>query len=153
MPFDIDKLKLVLCGPILRKVTSHSVAVFVALKAQRYIELTLHDGTETDSNILYSHSELDQEFSPTVALGKHLHVALVQLDLAGTSGLFPGQLYGYNLWFRKNDDTQESPADLSHADIALINDTDQYIGCDKIGAIKTNCPASPCRQRILISSI
>jgi len=90
MPINFAELNLVLCGPILRKVTSHSVAVFVALKAQRYIELTLHDGTATNSNIIYRHSELNQDFSSTVPLGKHLHVALVQLDLAGTPGLFPG---------------------------------------------------------------
>lgn len=131
MPINVEKLNLVLCGPILRKVTSHSVAVFVALKAQRYIELTLHDGTAANSNIMYRHSELNQDFSSTVPLGKHLHVALVQLDLAGTPGLFPGQLYGYNLLLRENNDAQESPIDLAHADIALINDTDQYIGCDK----------------------
>ncbi|MFO7685725.1 MAG: DUF2272 domain-containing protein [Desulfobacterales bacterium] len=131
MPIQIQNLNLVLCGPILRKVTSHSIAVFIALKETRYIELTLHVGVEPTSDPIHSHKKLNHELISTIALGEHLHVAMVQLDLAGTNGLEPEKLYGYNLLFREINDVHEDSIDLADESINLINQSEAFIGCAK----------------------
>lgn len=131
MPIQIQNLNLVLCGPILRKVTSHFLSVFVALKEPRYIELTLHNGVEPASGPVYSHTNLNHELVSTIALGKHLHVAVVHLDLSGTNGLETKKLYGYNLLFRKSNEPNTGSVDLADESVNLINQTKKHIGCAK----------------------
>lgn len=128
---ELNNHKLVLCGPILRKVTSHSVAVFLALKEPKLIELQLHENAEPGGPILYSHHSLSKALVDTVALGAHLHVALVQLDLAGTPGLVPGQLYGYNLLFRDPGNPDAAGIDLSSEEVKLIGEFSEHIGCNQ----------------------
>lgn len=128
MPLNIQELSLILCGPILRRVEKNFVSVFVALKSPKYIQLSIHEGTGLTGDPLYSHGQLGQAMISTLALGRHLHVALVTLDLSGTAGLIPDQLYGYNLHFRDIDDPAAEAIALEQEAIGLINDTPQSIG-------------------------
>lgn len=129
MSIKVEDLNLVLCGPILRKVNSHFVSVFVALKQAAYIELKIYKETDGDtSSPLFSHSNLDQAMTTSLALGQHLHVALIQLDLSDTAGLEAGQLYSYDIFFRESNDFQAPNKNLSHPDIDLLSSEVKHIG-------------------------
>ena len=91
---------LILCGPILRRVESHAVSVFVALKYARQVTLTIHEGPTKAGQAKFEGQV------QTVPLGKYLHVAVVTaalpLPVADPDALLsPGQLYGYNLTFTR----------------------------------------------------
>ena len=102
------------------------MSVFVALKAPHYIDLTLHldpNGqipayTATPIHAISTHVTSAEGIPKTVALGKHLHVAVVTLVIPDTvDPLVAGNLYGYNLRFF------ESPQDaLTHATTAPDDD-------------------------------
>lgn len=108
---NISALPMVLCGPILRRVEPRSVSVFVALKAARFIDLTIHvDPSNPTSSIpsynttprhsVSMYASSGEEIPKTVALGQYLHVAVVTLEIPTTSEpLEAGILYGYNLRF------------------------------------------------------
>lgn len=130
MPEPTEK-KLVLCGPILRKVTTSSVAVFLALREPKLIELRLQVSADPDSDILHSHNTLSQPLAATIPLGVQLHVALVQLSLPVSSGLSPGHLYAYNLIFRDPENPNAAGIDLRDDAIQLVGDFTHHIGCNQ----------------------
>lgn len=106
----IQALPIVLAGPILRHVTAESVTVWVALKQPAEVELTIYEtanqGTALGTSIL-------QGRSPTVALGKFLHVVAVTAKSNGNN-LNSDRLYAYDLRF-SFDDPQQSPKTLQQA--------------------------------------
>ena len=84
----LEELPLILCGPILRRVRSDSVSVFVALKEPRHVELVIRSGPDQTDSILHASGR-----HSTVALGAHLHVLVVTAQIPG-DGLEPGVVYG-----------------------------------------------------------
>lgn len=82
---------LILCGPILRRVTPNSVAVFVALKSKARVVLELYrtrsPGPFDAPNQSVAHD--------TVALGANLHVCVV--EWRSNTPLVSNQIYGYDL--------------------------------------------------------
>src|SRR5262245_251043 len=95
MSLPLEKWPLLLCGPILRRVETRSLSVFVALKFARTVELSLYRGSTRTSPFIA------KAISQTVPLGKYLHVALVTLELAESESMSPGITYGYDLSFTK----------------------------------------------------
>jgi hypothetical protein len=90
-----DKLPLILCGPILRRVDSQIASVWVALKEPRRLKLHLYLG--------YSDSDLNKtpDFSSgyieTLPVGEHLHIAIAYVP---TKGLLKNSgIYSYDLHF------------------------------------------------------
>ncbi|MFK7875745.1 MAG: hypothetical protein AB8B71_08170, partial [Paracoccaceae bacterium] len=93
---NIATLPLVLCGPILRRVTEDSVSVFVATKHPRHLILRIYPSTSANETPIPAF----EGETETVPLGTHLHVAVVTARAAGTK-LSPGTVYGYDVSFEK----------------------------------------------------
>lgn len=83
-----DSWPLLLVGPIVRRVTSTSVAVFVATSRACTVTLTIYNGTRSTKTLLKSSSE------KTRAIGKRLH--LLVIEVTGLT-LSAGVLYGYDV--------------------------------------------------------
>jgi hypothetical protein len=81
---------LVLCGPMLRRVTPQSVAVFVALKESCTAQVSLFDGVDPDQGAIHVGAPTN-----SIALGKNLHVALPIASV--DTGLPPARVFGYQL--------------------------------------------------------
>lgn len=98
-------LPLILAGPIVRRVTTRSVSIWVALAEAADVTLSIWDrvvATGSDTSVydpadvaVYSNTRR------TLRMGDKLHVVLVTIDLppAPAAPLFPGKLYSYNLSF------------------------------------------------------
>jgi hypothetical protein len=91
----LPKLPLILAGPILRRVDSQSVTVWVALQKPSPVTLKVYstvDGTGAvlDREVLCGSQQ-------TVPLGKHLHV--VAVTAIGNEALQAEAIYAYNLEF------------------------------------------------------
>lgn len=86
---------LVLCGPMLRKVTRDQVSVFVALREPALVTLSV-----SESNA----GGVERKSTPawTVALGTRLHVLVVTAEFP-TTPLELGKLYRYSLDFVCDD--------------------------------------------------
>jgi hypothetical protein len=90
----LTSLPLILAGPILRRVERSSVTVWIACRdAQTGLTLEVHDAAGATRN-------LRSDPVDTVALGDHLHVALVtaEAESAGAA-LSPGRVYTYDVLF------------------------------------------------------
>jgi len=91
----IDKLPLILAGPILRRVEPDAVTVWVALKERRAVSLTVWEwnrGGLGDTKLLSART--------TIKLAEHLHVvAVTAVRPPGLTPLEWGKLYCYNLFF------------------------------------------------------
>ncbi len=97
----------VLCGPMLRRVTSTSVSVFVALKQEAQVELVIY------ANASATPQQVGTASAPTLALGANLHVAVVELQPA--QRLQPDTPYTYDLRFTTLDAASSAPPpDLEH---------------------------------------
>src|SRR5688572_20345950 len=95
MLVSVSALPLVLCGPMLRRVDTRSVSVFVALKAPAEVQIELHERTDPPAGAAPVHVS---ERHPTVALGRFLHVVVATLRIPdGSVGLSAGQMYGYDV--------------------------------------------------------
>ncbi|NRD43902.1 hypothetical protein [Corallococcus exiguus] len=92
----VDKWPLLICGPMLRRVTPTSVAVFVATKAPCTVELVL-------SRINGTTDPEQSSPQPTRAIGSLLHVAVCELMLPDDKRLDPGVVYAYDLRMTQTD--------------------------------------------------
>lgn len=91
MMVQLKDLPLVLCGPILRRVTKDSATVMVVLKAPREVIFEVYGGPH-DQEILA------RAVQPTSPLGEHLHYALVTARFK-PGAVAPGRAYLYDLSF------------------------------------------------------
>lgn len=96
---DLDRLPLILAGPILRRVEPHSVTVWLALQSpcQVYLRVMASDGAE----VVRSRPILTG-IAQTISLGKALHVVAVTAQVNETEMLIPEVLYAYDLSFKPN---------------------------------------------------
>ncbi|NMG22501.1 hypothetical protein [Brasilonema bromeliae] len=85
----INKLPLVLAGPILRRTEPNAVTVWVALKESRNVTLEIFD---TNKRRLFSGSQ------KTIQVGTYLHVVAVTAKTS-SNVLCHGENYLYNLYF------------------------------------------------------
>ncbi len=89
-----NPLPLILAGPILRKVTSSTVSVWLALSQKAQVTLTVHAIPSTVGAVVA------QGQRSTVSVGKNLHLVCVTAQLtAGQTGLTGGNVYAYDLSF------------------------------------------------------
>lgn len=98
---DFNALPLILAGPIVRRVEPTRATVWVALSAQRTVELGLWVGqtaVPTAGTFFGSAGAAQTHSAASIRIGEKLHLALVTLDLT-SSPLVPGQIYAYNLSF------------------------------------------------------
>ncbi|MBV6621556.1 MAG: hypothetical protein KI793_01150 [Rivularia sp. (in: Bacteria)] len=98
----IDKLPLVLAGPILRRTEPDSVTVWVALKASRHVTLTIFDK---------NHNFLFESTRTTARIGINLHV--VAVTAKSTQNILTNdEVYLYDLHFG-NGELLSSPGILT----------------------------------------
>ncbi|MGB3759418.1 MAG: hypothetical protein WBA07_24120, partial [Rivularia sp. (in: cyanobacteria)] len=100
----INELPLVLAGPILRRTEADSVTVWVALKANRHVTLTIFDE---------NHNFLFESTRTTARIGINLHVVAVTAK-ASSNILINGENYLYDLHFG-NGELLSSPGILTAA--------------------------------------
>ena len=96
----LHDLPLIICGPIVRRVEPEAVAVWVAIKANRKVELSLWPGVTMvpqsgqyfgNAGAMVSSGKVN-----TLKVGENLYISLVYVK--GLQ-LLPGQIYSYNLSF------------------------------------------------------
>jgi len=85
---------LILCGPILRRVTPTSVAIFVALKEPRRVDLEIYSSPSPGP----FDTPIQSRGADTIALGTNLHVCVV--EWRGTVPLATNHVYGYDVMTR-----------------------------------------------------
>ena len=89
----VDEWPLIICGPMLRRVTPQSVTVFVALREPRDVHLYIFQNPHSTVRTIVATGN-----GPTVPLGERLHVAAITATpIAGTTSLDLGHLYGYDV--------------------------------------------------------
>lgn len=94
----------ILSGPMVRRVTTSEVSIWIALKSASKIELTLWKGMiSCDANGEINEDPIDSTSQDTVQIGKSLHLAVTRLTLSGDKLLSWGQIYAYNLKFTTED--------------------------------------------------
>lgn len=91
----LDFLPLVLAGPILRKVTPSSVTVWLALRAEASVTLTVQTSDAPGGSAV-----LPPVTRKTVRVGQNLHLLVITARRQGGAMLQPATLYFYNLTFR-----------------------------------------------------
>lgn len=110
---------LVICGPILRRVTEDSVSVFVVLKEFRNIKLTLYKLVGSAYQEIVSSPPI-QPIKPT-QLGKRLYVSVVTAEMPPSELLVPGRIYAYDLVFIVGTTTE------------TLRDLPQFLGDASLG--------------------
>src|SRR2546422_10398532 len=107
---DVSQWPLLLCGPVLRRVESRSLSVFVALKYPRNVKLSVYrygaGGAGVPTLVQSGNDE------PTLAFGKFFHAKVSTVTITLATPLHPGELYGYNVQFTRtgNDPGDTGPA-------------------------------------------
>jgi len=122
---------LILCGPMLRRVTPRSVTVFVALSGARQVRLNVYDSPSAP----LPGTAIGTAVEDTTPLGKRLHVAAVTV-VFDSAPLQLGHIYGYDLAFF--DDTASLLSDdyqRNLSDLALL------IGAFPLGYVADQLPS------------
>jgi len=108
-------LPLLLAGPVLRRVESDLVCVWIATSQPCNASLLLFDGGDvaaSDTPLGDQRAEWLSAMQPTLPIGPHLHVLAITLDLRTPGGnavrsngaLLPNRTYSYDLNFFTRDD-------------------------------------------------
>ena len=112
-----DALPLLLAGPVLRRVESDLVCVWIATSRRCNAALLLFDGADvvaSDTPLGDLRADWVSDVQPTLQAGTHLHVLAITLDLRTPGGnavrsaglLLADHLYSYDLnLFAENDPT------------------------------------------------
>lgn len=109
----LNKCPLLLCGPILRRVTSSSVAVFVATKKACTVRLLIRDPQSPSSGWTKT-----SEPQATRQIGENLHVLVVELN---GYALSPGYNYTYDVQMTpQGSSAAEGLANQKLDDIGLL---------------------------------
>jgi len=98
-PFEsefIEKLPLILAGPMLQHTDSEAVTVWIALKQSCQVALKVYDTTNDGATI---GNCLFQGQGSTVALGKYLHIVAVTARSGDGQPLVSERIYAYDLEF------------------------------------------------------
>ena len=118
----IEKLPLVLAGPMVRRVEPASVTVWVALRRRRHIRLEVYDGASPHGLVGFGERK-------TVAVGANLHIACVTAKPQAPLAAFAdGTTYLYDLFFDHDgaaDNIQSGvglsgPRIVSASDVAAV---------------------------------
>lgn len=123
-PFSPERLPLVICGPILRRVEPDAVTVWVVLKNPGTVTLRVY--SRAPPPFPTSLREELQGTRETVRLGARLHVvAVTARPVEAGRVLEPGTIYFYNLFFGPpgGATVPETGDDLKKDDIVFIDDT------------------------------
>ena len=96
MPNHIDRLPLILAGPVLRRTEADAVTVWLALKEPRQVTLKVY---LTKGQAVSFDRKLLEGTRATIGLGKYLHIVAVTAKSVNGHQLAPGKIYAYDLNF------------------------------------------------------
>src|SRR5262249_500160 len=99
-------LPLILAGPILRRVEPALVSVWIALREQCTVKLSLWEGGQVMSGERTALRTGPDPAMPTLRIGNQLHLAVVTLKLPAGQTLTPGRIYSYDLTLQTSAGTQ-----------------------------------------------
>lgn len=102
----IDRLPLILAGPILRRTEANAVTVWVALKEPRNVTLKVYSTVNGNGEVIDRLLLVGRSY--TIPLGQFLHVVAVTAKprVLGENSLLPGEIYAYDLDFGNNNLTE-----------------------------------------------
>lgn len=125
----LERLPLVLAGPILRRVEPGAVTVWVALRAPRRVTLRVHQWDAATGGL----TERLAGSRQTVRLGERLHmVAVTARTTDDTQALDPGQVYCYNLTFDDADTEDEGITHDLRSPGVLVSDPDATSAVERL---------------------
>ncbi|MBX2873584.1 MAG: hypothetical protein KTR30_15830 [Saprospiraceae bacterium] len=113
----ITDLPPIIGGPIVRKVESNLVGIWVALQSAATIELSIWQG-EMDHEDVEDTPVVQKVEQDTVQIGKHLHLAVVTMKLKNENTLQPETIYSYNMKFTWEDNSTDDFQSLQLLDVA-----------------------------------
>ncbi|MFJ6572111.1 hypothetical protein ACIQNU_32375 [Streptomyces sp. NPDC091292] len=102
---DVAALPLVLAGPVVRRVDSTGVTVWLALKARRKVTLDVYEGA---SGHLPATPVLTGT-RVTARMGEHLHIVAVTAEVPAGGALKPGTIHRYVLRFGEDVSAPSAP--------------------------------------------
>jgi hypothetical protein len=107
MDVNAQQWPLILSGPMPRRIEPESVNIFVACKHAKTVRLSIYEGTTADPR-----RRVCMQDTPTVRLGRYLHVAMA----TGSSAFRAGRIYGYDIELRDNETSGVNLQDLGLLD-------------------------------------
>lgn len=139
---DLSKLPLVLCGPMLRRVTLEEASVQFALKEACTLTLRLYEE---------SGAVLMEGQQKSTALGAHLHYALVTAKRRDGATVEPGRRYRYEVTFEVPG---QAPRLLTNDGILALRAADLHSTYDELGHRfhLITPPEDPARLRVMHGS-
>lgn len=114
----LERLPLILAGPILQHTSSESVTVWVALKEPRRVAIEVYE-TADSGNVVGALAMAGER--TTVALGRYLHIVAVTAQSQNGDFLRSGQIYAYDLSFTGTEgDRQTLQQVLTSPSLSLV---------------------------------
>lgn len=110
-------LPLILAGPILRRVEPGLVSVWLALREEATVQLTLWEGQATAD----SPSLLNSPVASTLRIGDKLHIIVVALKIPSSQTLLPGRIYSYDVTVQTKSGQSENLKSLNLLKDGFIN--------------------------------
>jgi hypothetical protein len=114
---NIDRLPLILAGPILRHTTTEIVTVWVALRLPARVSLQVYRTENRGQTIGQPIASGNRK---TVTVGASLHIVTVTATNPDGKTLARGEIYAYNLEFTLGEDTHSLSAALSSAEYPSV---------------------------------
>ncbi|MGW0605372.1 hypothetical protein [Streptomyces sp. NPDC002640] len=109
---DVEKLPLVLAGPMVRRVDEAGVTVFLALKAARKVTLEVSTGSSGPLA-----EPVARGTAVTARIGEHLHVVAVTARPASAGALRPGTVHRYTVRFSPDTAAPDTPVPAGAPDL------------------------------------
>lgn len=95
---NVDKWPLILAGPILRRVETKLVAVWIALTKPAKVRVDVWEGSK-EMPAKNDEKPYHSGEAQTRRIGDNLHIAVVMVKFPGEKALSPGKIYSYNVKF------------------------------------------------------
>ncbi|PSB02042.1 PhoD-like phosphatase [Merismopedia glauca] len=108
----LPQLPLILAGPIVRRVESHRVTVWVALQRPSLVTLKVY--STQDGAGLVIDRQIFQGSQQTISLGKYLYLVAVTAKPIQSEGLDAEKIYAYDLDFGSAEGSLISPSVNPH---------------------------------------
>lgn len=115
----VDRLPLILAGPILRRTEPNAVTVWVALKEPRNVTLKVYSTVNGNGEVIDRLLLIGKSY--TIPLGQFLHVVTITANpyVIGESILQPSEIYAYDLEFGNNNLTEALNFDSGFPEVTI----------------------------------
>lgn len=115
---NIDRLPLILAGPLLRHTNDEIVTVWVALRLPACVSLQVHSTSDRGRSLDRKIAEGSRK---TVTIGTSLHIVAITASIPAGQPLQRGEIYAYDLHFTSGETTYSLATALTSADYPSVN--------------------------------